>query len=73
MSVFTSMNDPMDQDKKDLMIENQELLSDMLDIAIQELEKIVEEMDICLLDNMNECRNYVSIFNCLKHQALKRK
>jgi len=59
MSVFTSMNDPMDQDKKDLMIENQELLSDMLDIAIQELEMIVEEMDICLLDNMNECRNYV--------------
>ena len=71
MSVFTSMNDPMDQDKKDLMNENQELLSDMLDIAIQEM--IVEEMDICLLDNMNECRNYVSIFNCLKHQALKRK
>ena len=67
MSVFTSMNDPMDQDKKDLMIENQELLSDMLDIAIQELEMIVEEMDICLLDNMNECRD------CLKHQALKRK
>lgn len=31
-----------DQDKKDLMIENQELLSDMLDIAIQELEMIVE-------------------------------
>ena len=73
MSVFTSMNDPMDQDKKDLMIENQELLSDMLDIAIQELEMIVEEMDICLLDNMNECRDYVSIFNCLKRQALKRK
>ncbi len=61
MSVFTSMNDPMDQDKKDLMNEN------------QELEMIVEEMDICLLDKMNECRNYVSIFNCLKHQALKRK
>ena len=73
MSVFTSMNDPMDQDKKDLMNENQELLSDMLDIAIQELEMIVEETDICLLDNMNECRGYVSIFNCLKHQALKRK
>lgn len=73
MLVFTSMNDPMDQDKKDLMNENQELLIDMLDIAIQELEMIVEEMDICLLDNMNECRNYVSIFNCLKYQALKRK
>ena len=73
MSVFTSMNDPMDQDKKDLMSENQKLLSDMLDIAIQELEMIVEEMDICLLDNMNECRDYVSICSCLKHQALKRK
>ena len=59
MSVFTSMNDPMDQDKKDLMNENQELLIDMLDIAIQELEMIVEEMDICLLDNMNECREYL--------------
>ena len=37
MAVFTSMYDPMDKDKEKLMNENEELLKDMLDFAIQEL------------------------------------
>lgn len=38
MAVFTSMYDPMDKDKEKLMNENEELLKDMLDFAIQELQ-----------------------------------
>lgn len=38
MAVFTSMYDPMNKDKEKLMNENEELLKDMLDFAIQELE-----------------------------------
>ena len=37
MPVFTSMYDPMNTDKEKLMNENEELLKDMLDFAIQEL------------------------------------
>lgn len=72
MAVFTSMDDPMDQEKKDMMEKQHELLADMLDLAIQELESVVEETDYCLLDHMKECKDYTSIFNCLKHRALKR-
>lgn len=38
MAVFTSMYDPMNKDKEKLMNENEELLKDMLDFAIQELQ-----------------------------------
>ena len=31
MAVFTSMDDPMDQEKKDMMEKQHELLADMLD------------------------------------------
>lgn len=56
MAVFTSMDDPMDQEKKDMMEKQHELLADMLDLAIQELESVVEETDYCLLDHMKECK-----------------
>ena len=48
MAVFTSMYDPMDKDKEKLMNENEELLKDMLDFAIQELE----DNEIELIDQM---------------------
>ena len=33
MAVFTSMDDPMDQEKKDMMEKQHELLADMLDLG----------------------------------------
>ena len=48
MAVFTSMYDSMDKDKEKLMNENEELLKDMLDFAIQELE----DNEIELIDQM---------------------
>ena len=72
MAVFTSMYDSMDKDKEKLMNENEELLKDMLDFAIQELEEIAEDNEIYLIDNMKICDDYQSIFECLKQRALKR-
>lgn len=72
MTVFTSMYDSMDKDKEKLMNENGELLKDMLDFAIQELESIAEDNEIYLIDNMKVCKDYQSIFECLKQRALKR-
>lgn len=48
MAVFTSMYDPMNKDKEKLMNENEELLKDMLDFAIQELQ----DNEIELIDQM---------------------
>ena len=72
MAVFTSMYDPMNKDKEKLMNKNKELLKDMLDFAIQELEEIAEDNEIYLIDNMKICKDYQSIFECLKQRALKR-
>lgn len=68
MAVFTSMYDPMNKDKEKLMNENEELLKDMLDFAIQELQ----DNEIELIDQMKACDDYQSIFECLKQRALKR-
>lgn len=68
MAVFTSMYDSMDKDKEKLMNENEELLKDMLDFAIQELQ----DNEIELIDQMKACDDYQSIFECLKQRALKR-
>lgn len=73
MAVFTSVYDPMDKEKKEKMEEHQELLADMLDLAIQELEEIAKDSEIYMIDQMKICDDYESIFRCLKHQALKRK
>jgi len=73
MAVFTSVYDPMDKEKKEKMEEHQELLADMLDLAIQELEEIAKDSEIYMIDQMKICDDYESIFQCLKHQALKRK
>ena len=72
MAVFTSIYDPMNEEKKKMIKDHQELLTDMLDFAIQELESIAEDNEIYLIDNMKVCKDYQSIFDCLKHQALKR-
>lgn len=73
MAVFTSMYDhPMDKDKEEMMNKNEELLKDMLDFAIQELEEIAKDNEIYLIDNMKVCKDYQSIFECLKHRAFKR-
>ena len=73
MAVFTSMYDhPMDKDKEEMMNENEVFLKDMLDFAIQELEEIAEDNEIYLIDNMKICKDYQSIFECLKQRALKR-
>lgn len=50
------------------MNENEELLKDMLDFAIQELQ----DNEIELIDQMKACDDYQSIFECLKQRALKR-
>lgn len=54
MAVFTSMYDPMNKDKEKLMNENEELLKDMLDFAIQELQ----DNEIELIDQMKACDDY---------------
>ena len=51
-----------------LMNENEELLKDMLDFAIQELQ----DNEIELINQMKVCDDYQSIFECLKQRALKR-
>jgi hypothetical protein len=70
MAVFTSMYDTMNKDKEKLMNKNKELLKDMLDFAIQELEEIAEDNEIYLIDNMKICKDYQSIFECLKHSSI---
>lgn len=72
MAVLTSMYDPMDIEKKEMMEEHHELLADMLDLAILELEEIAREDEIYLIDQMKVCHDYESIFHYLKHLALKR-
>ena len=72
MSLFNSMFDQMDSKHLDLMEENQELLKDMLDFAIEQLTDIASTNEIYLTDNGKICDNYESIFNCLKHWALLR-
>lgn len=57
MAVFTSMYDPMNKDKEKLMNENEELLKDMLDFAIQELQ----DNEIELIDQMKACDDYQSL------------
>ena len=68
MAVFTSMYDPMNKDKEKLMNENEELLKDMLDFAIQELQ----DNEIELINQMKVCEDYQSNFESLKQRALKR-
>ena len=55
MAVFTSVYDPMDKEKKEKMEEHQELLADMLDLAIQELEEIAKDSEIYMIDQMKIC------------------
>ena len=72
MSLFNSMFDQMDSKHLDLMEENQELLKDMLDFAIEQLESVAKENEIYLINNGKICDDYESIFNCLKQWALLR-
>lgn len=68
-----SIYDALTEDKKELMLKHQDLLYDMLDVAIEELLEIADEHEIYMIDDMKCCKDYQSIFDYLKHQALKRK
>ena len=72
MAVITSMFDEMDEKRKQLLLDNQEYLADMLDYAIEQLESIAENDEIYLIDQGKVCDNYDSIFECLKHWAIER-
>ena len=73
MAVITSMFDEMDEKRKQLLLDNQEYLVDMLDYAIEQLESIAENDEIYLIDQGKVCDNYDSILECLKHWAIERK
>ena len=72
MAVITSMFDEMDEKRKQLLLDNREYLADMLDYAIEQLESIAENDEIYLMDQGRACKDYESIFNCLKHWSMEK-
>lgn len=57
----------------EMNIDNAEArISEMLNIAIEELSEIGAESDIWLVDNGKICRTYEQIYSCLKHRAQRR-
>lgn len=66
------MHEPMKQDKKELMKQNQEHIENMLDFAIKQLVEIAKDNEIWLMDNGRICESYEDIFDCLKHWSMKR-
>lgn len=73
MSVISSIYEKMDDKHCQLMDENTEHLSNMLDFAIDELVSIAKENEIYLMDNGYLCSTYEEIFECLKHRSQMRK
>ncbi len=55
-----------------MMEDNQEYLKSMLNFAIEQLESIAENDEIYLMDQGRVCKDYESIFNCLKHWSMEK-
>ena len=55
-----------------MMEDNQEYLKSMLNFAIEQLESIAENDEIYLIDQDRVCKDYESIFNCLKHWSMEK-
>ena len=55
-----------------MMEDNQEYLKSMLNFAIEQLESIAENDVIYLMDQGRVCKDYESIFNCLKHWSMEK-
>ena len=55
-----------------MMEDNQEYLKSMLNFAIEQLESIAENDEIYLMDRGRVCKDYESIFNCLKHWSMEK-
>ncbi len=55
-----------------MMEDNQEYLKSMLNFAIEQLESIAENDEIYLMDQGRACKDYESIFNCLKHWSMEK-
>ena len=55
-----------------MMEDNQEYLKSMLNFAIEQLESIAENDEIYLMDQGRVCKDYESIFICLKHWSMEK-